>query len=258
VEALGDALELSSPLLERLLVDRLAVPEQEVEDDEVGRDLCGQLAHARLRRVQAHLHGVEVEHTVACDHDLAVQGGVGRQEVTERSQLREVAKQGPAVARPERKLVAVVLQHAPETVPFRLELPAVRLWKLLDELCFHRRKGHVGSGHRAKPYWRRQVRGTVPRTCRFGSVQPGSEEALDLLAAARPFEPAFDGFVLDDDERRHGLDSETLEQIRVLLLGDPHHVERSVVAPPLEHLREETFDPPAVPRQRRVEEDEPG
>ncbi len=37
-----------------------------------------ELAHARLRRMKAHLHRVEVEHTVAGDHDLAVEGGVGR------------------------------------------------------------------------------------------------------------------------------------------------------------------------------------
>ena len=133
-------------------MDRLAVPEQQVEDDEVGRDLRGELAYARLRRMQSHLHRIEVEHAVPGDHDLAVEGGVGRQELTERPQLREVAEQRPAVPRPERGLADVVLEHAPETVPLRLELPAVALGQLLDELGFHGWKGNVWSGHRAEPY----------------------------------------------------------------------------------------------------------
>ena len=73
--------------------------------------------------MEPHLHRVEVQHAVARDHDLAVQGGVGRQELTEGSQLGEVAEQRPAVPRPEGDLAAVVLEDAPETVPFRLELP---------------------------------------------------------------------------------------------------------------------------------------
>ena len=39
-------------------------------------------------------------------------------------QLREVAQQRPPVARPERELAAVVLEHAAEAVPLRLVLPA--------------------------------------------------------------------------------------------------------------------------------------
>ena len=154
METLADSLELGSALLERLLVDRLAFPEQEVEHDEVRRDLCGQLAHARLRRMKPHLHRVEVQHAVAGDHDLAVEGGVGRQQVAQGTELGEVAEQRPAVARPEGELAAVVLQHPPEAVPFRLELPFARVRKLLHELSFHGRKGHVWSRHRAEPYWR--------------------------------------------------------------------------------------------------------
>ena len=41
-------------------------------------DLGGELAHAALGRVEPRLHRVEVEHAVAGDHDLAVEGGVGR------------------------------------------------------------------------------------------------------------------------------------------------------------------------------------
>src|SRR5207302_564622 len=148
------SLEFRPALLERLLVDRLAFPEQEVEHDEVRRDLRGELAHARLRRMQPHLHRVEVEYAVAGDHDLAVQGRVRRQELTQGSQLREIAQQRPAVSRPEGELAAVVLEDAPETVPFRLELPAVRVRKLFHELSLHGRERDVWSGHRAEPYCR--------------------------------------------------------------------------------------------------------
>src|SRR2546430_8476786 len=52
-----------------------------------------ELAHARLRRMEPHLHRVEVEHAVAGDHDLAVQGRVRRQELAQGSQLWEIAQQ---------------------------------------------------------------------------------------------------------------------------------------------------------------------
>ena len=125
------SLQLCAALLERLLVDRLPFPEEKVEHDEVRRNLRGELADTGLRRMEPHLHRVEVEHAVAGDHDLAIQGRVRGHEVTEGSQLGEVAQQRPAVSRPEGELAAVVFEDAPETVPFRLELPAVRVRKLL-------------------------------------------------------------------------------------------------------------------------------
>ncbi len=51
---------------------------------------------------------------------------MGRQQLAERAQLREVAEQRPAVARPERELAAVVLEHAAKAVPLRLVAPARR------------------------------------------------------------------------------------------------------------------------------------
>ena len=77
-------LERCSPLLERLLVDRLALPEQDVEGDELRRDLGGEPADAALGRVEPHLHRVEVEPSAALDHDLAVDRRVGRELVAER------------------------------------------------------------------------------------------------------------------------------------------------------------------------------
>ena len=102
---------------------------------------------AALGRVEPHLHRVEVETAVALDHDLAVERGVGREEVAERAQLGEVAEQRPLVPAPERELAAVVLEHAAEAVPLRLVLPAVALGQLADELCLHRRERHVLSRH---------------------------------------------------------------------------------------------------------------
>ena len=73
----------------------VAVPEQQVEGDEDRRDLGRELADAALGRVEPRLHRVEVEHAVARDHDLAVERGVGREQLAERPQLGEVAQQRP-------------------------------------------------------------------------------------------------------------------------------------------------------------------
>ena len=116
----ASALELGAPLLDRPLVHRLSLPEQQVECDERRRDLGGQLLHAALGRMQPHLHRVEVELALARDHDLAVERRVGRQQLADRAQLGEVPQQRPAVARPQRDLAAVVLEHAAEAVPLRL------------------------------------------------------------------------------------------------------------------------------------------
>ena len=124
VKPCADALELGAALLDRLLVHELPVPQQQVEGDEKRGDLGGQLADAALRRMQAHLHRVEVELAFARDHDLAVERRVRRQQLAELPQLREVAEQRPTVARPERELAAVVLEHAAEAVPLRLVAPA--------------------------------------------------------------------------------------------------------------------------------------
>ena len=75
--------------------------------------------------MQAHLHRVEVEPAFTLDNDLAIEGGVGWQEVSERAQLREVAEERSSIAAPERQLTAVVLEDSAESVPLRLVLPAV-------------------------------------------------------------------------------------------------------------------------------------
>src|SRR5205823_8790111 len=66
----ADLLELAAPLLDRALVHRLPLPEQEVEGDERGGDLACEPTHAALRRMEAHLHRVKVERSATGDHDL--------------------------------------------------------------------------------------------------------------------------------------------------------------------------------------------
>ena len=129
-----------APLLDRLLVHRLALPEQQVERDERRRDLGRQLAHAALGGMEAHLHRVEVELAVARDHDLAVERRVGRQELADRAQLREVAQQRPAVARPERELAAVRSRARRESRPTSARSASAPARELRDELRLHRRE----------------------------------------------------------------------------------------------------------------------
>src|ERR671937_114061 len=97
-------LELGAPLLQRQLVQRLALPAEYVEGDELRGNLRGQLADPALCRMPPQLHRVEVQHAVALDHDLAVERRVRRQELAELSQLREVAEQRPGVAAPDGEL----------------------------------------------------------------------------------------------------------------------------------------------------------
>jgi hypothetical protein len=146
LEPLRLALELLAPLLEREFVQLLALPEQDVEDDELRRDLGGQFSNPALRGVEPELHRVEVELALLRDHDLPVERGVGRKQLAERLELGEVAKQRALVARPERELTAVVLEDPAEAVPLRLVLPVAGR-ELRDELGLHRREGDVSARH---------------------------------------------------------------------------------------------------------------
>src|SRR6185312_8543977 len=145
-ELLPDPLELGAPLLQRQLVNGLTLPAQEVEGDELRRDLSRELADPAFGGVEPQLHGVEVEDAVALDHDLSVERRVWRQQLADRPQLREVAQQWPGVSAPDRQLALQVLHHPAKAVPLRLVLP-VALGKLGDELGFHRREGEVSGRH---------------------------------------------------------------------------------------------------------------
>ena len=84
------ALELRAALGQRPLVHGLAAPEEDVERDVGGRRLRGELADPRLRRVQAHLHRVEVETPAELDDDLSVERRVRWEHGAQRPQLGEV------------------------------------------------------------------------------------------------------------------------------------------------------------------------
>ena len=73
-------------------MDRLALPPENVEGDELRRNLGRQLADPTLGRVQSQLHRVEVEDAVTFDHDLAVECRVGRQQLSDLAELREVTE----------------------------------------------------------------------------------------------------------------------------------------------------------------------
>ena len=69
--------------------------------------------------MEPHLHRIEVEDAVALDDDLAVERRQRREQLLERPQLREVAKQGTCVARPEPQLArSAVLEQAAEPSHF--------------------------------------------------------------------------------------------------------------------------------------------
>ena len=145
-EALRLALELTTPLGQRQLVQRLALPDEDVEGDELGRDLRREPLDPALRRVEAHLELVELEPAVARDDDLAVEGGLRRQELADRFELWEVAQERPPVPAPQAQATAEVLEHPAEAVPLRLVLP-VAGWQLSDELGFHRRERECFGRH---------------------------------------------------------------------------------------------------------------
>src|SRR5581483_4412729 len=113
-------LEQLAALRERLLPDRLALPEEHVEGDEARRRFGRELVDAARRGMQSHLQQVELEPALVLDHDLAVERRVRRKPLADLPELREVAEQRPSVSAPERELAAVVLQHAAKPVPFRL------------------------------------------------------------------------------------------------------------------------------------------
>src|SRR5688572_24691986 len=145
-ELVRDLEELLPALGERTLVDRLALPQENVERDERRGRLGRELSDARLRGMQSVLHRVEVETALPLDDDLAVERGVRRQQLAEDPKLREIAKQRATVAAPQRELAVVVLEYAAEAVPLRLVLPLRSGRDLLDQLRLLRREGHVRTG----------------------------------------------------------------------------------------------------------------
>ncbi len=130
----------------------LLAPEEDVEADELGRDLGRELADPALGGVEAHLERVEVERTAALDHDLPVHSRPRRQLLGQLTQLGEVAQERAGVPAPDVELALDILDDSPETVPFRLVLPLALGRELIDELGLHGREGQFRGGHGCGDY----------------------------------------------------------------------------------------------------------
>lgn len=85
-------------------------------------------------------------------------------------------------------------------------------------------------------------------------VQPGGEEAFDVLTVARIHDSGAHRLALDNDERGEFVNSEALDEIGPAGLVHTMHLEGVVVVPTLEGLRQEPVNPSAAARQRRMEQ----
>jgi hypothetical protein len=135
-------LESRAALQQRRLQKSFAVGRREqVEHEQDGRRLGGELFYAAFRRVQPHLQRVERECLADRDGELAVEDEAARLQSPQcRYHLREVAPQRLSRFGPQIHFVAGTEGEAPEPVPFGLELPARLLWQFVDEPRLHRRQ----------------------------------------------------------------------------------------------------------------------
>src|SRR5919204_3177978 len=88
------------------------------------------------------------------------------------------------------------------------------------------------------------------------SSQPRREERLDLLASSRLDQLRTYDLLVDDEQRGHALDAESLEQVAVSLPGDAVETKRVVVVPALQHLGEIALGTAAAPGRLGVEEEQ--
>lgn len=77
-------------------------------------------------------------------------------------------------------------------------------------------------------------------------MEPRLQLLLELLAAARRNDTPNQLPPLDDADRRHLSDAELLGEVEPPIDRHAHKVERVVVAAPLQHLGDESLDPPAT------------
>ena len=113
--------------MERLIAQIDAVGGEEIESDECGGRLFGELLHARSRRMQPHLQRVEVEAARRRDDDLAVEDTAGGQlRVEDVVQLGKVAIERPQVAALDVDVVRAAKHERAKAIPLRLEEEARR------------------------------------------------------------------------------------------------------------------------------------
>ncbi len=128
LDPLEQAFEALAPLPERKLAE-VGVPfGQDVESDEPRRSRFAQHADSRVRRVDALLKGAKVQPVFRHDDNLSIQHELRLAQAAKgRQQLGEVTGHRTGAPADQRDLVAVPKDERPETVPFRLVLPAVAL-----------------------------------------------------------------------------------------------------------------------------------
>src|SRR5919201_4313772 len=80
------------------------------------------------------------------------------------------------------------------------------------------------------------------------------DHPLDPRRGRAPFEPVDDALVLDEDERRHLVDSESFRDLRSLLDVDARDAKARTLLPC--EVREQALHAPRGPRPRGAKEDE--
>ena len=136
-------------MTERLIAQIDAVGGEEIESDECGGRLPGELLHARSRRVQPHLQGVEVQAARRRDDDLAVEDTAGRQlRVEDVVQLGKVAVERPQVAALNVDVVRAAKDQRAKAIPLRLEQKSVALRNFAHRFRQHRLDRRAGTLNR--------------------------------------------------------------------------------------------------------------
>jgi hypothetical protein len=135
---LHELLESRPALAQGRVEQRLVALGKEVERDERGRRLLGELAYPRLGWVDPVQQRVEVEPVTGDDHDLAVDdAALGQARLDRVDDLGEVAGQRPLAPAGQLDLVAVAEHDAAEAVPLGL-VQKLALGHPLDRLGEHR------------------------------------------------------------------------------------------------------------------------
>ena len=117
------------------------------------RSLFREKLHTRCRRMNSEEQRFEVESRRADDHDLAIDDAALRQRRLERrDELRKVTVHRPFIAALKQDLIAVAKDERAESVPFRLEQPAVACRQAVGRRGQHRSEWRIKRKmHDARP-----------------------------------------------------------------------------------------------------------
>ena len=148
---------------------------EQIERDERGGDLGGELLDPRRRRMQAHLQRVEVEPVRAGDDDFAVDdaaGGEGGEQAG--AELGEVAIERLQIAALDVEAVAVAKDDRAKAVPLRLEEPGLARRQLGGELGQHRLDRRLDRKRHRRPRARQRVAACRAAMRPAAELQPAS------------------------------------------------------------------------------------